>query len=280
MQTFKIAKVVIEKATLYYDKLYDYIIPKEFLNMVSPGVRVLVPFGRGNQKRTGMVMDICEVDEISKLKPIYYVIDKEPVLNSEGIKLVEFLKNRTFCRYYDAINALLPTGMLIRVKYSYHAVSDKEELANKDMTDVYNFIISKKNGADKKVIEKKFPNYDLELILHKLVADGYLIIREVAKRKIQDDTVTMVRLSEIDFDAVNSRKYPKKQRDVIDFLTDVYSASVKEICYYTGVSKTVIDNLEKRNDVIYFEEEVYRNPYKDVDAPLSSNILLNEEQEK
>lgn len=280
MQTFKVAKIAIEKATFYYDKLYDYIIPKEFLNTVVPGIRVLVPFGRGNQKRTGMVMDICEVDEVSRLKPIYFVIDKEPVLNTEAIKLAEFLKNRTFCSYYDAINALLPTGMIIRVKYCYHAVSGKEEPKNNDIADVYNFVLSKKNGAEKNAIEKKFPNYDLELILHKLVSDGYLIMQEVTKRKIQDDTVTMVRLSEIDFDLFSSRKYPKKQRNVIDFLTDVYSASVKEICYYTGVTKTVIDNLEKNKDVIYFEEEVYRNPYKDIETPSSANISLNEEQEK
>ncbi len=280
MQTFKVAKIAIEKATFYYDKLYDYIIPKEFLDSVDTGVRVLVPFGRGNQKRTGMVMSVCEVDEVSKLKPIYFVIDKEPVLNSEGIKLVEFLKNRTFCSYYNAINALLPTGMIMRIKYCYHAVLGKEELKNKDISDIYNFILSKKNGAEKNSIEKKFPNYDLNLILNKLVSEGYLIIKEVARRKIQDETITMVKLSEIDFDSFNGKKYPKKQRDVIDFLTDVYSASVKEICYYTGVTKTVIDNLEKRGDVVYYEEEVYRNPYSDVENPVTENILLNNEQEQ
>lgn len=280
MQTFKIAKIAIEKATFYYDKLYDYIIPKEFYNMVIPGVRVLIPFGRGNRKRTGMVIEVCEVKEVSGLKPVYFAIDKEPVLNSEAIKIVEFLKNRTFCSYYDAINALLPTGMAIRVKYNYHAVDDKEQPLNKDIAVVYNYILSKKNGAEKSNIEKNFPNYDLELILNKLVSDGYLILQEVTNRKIKDDTVTMVRLADMDFDTYNSKSYPKKQREVIDFLTDVYSASVKEICYYTGVTKSVIDNLEKRKDVIYFQEEVYRNPYKDVDEPVLTNISLNEEQEK
>ena len=278
MQTFKVAKIAIEKATFYYDKLYDYIIPKEFIDAVAPGVRVLVPFGRGNQKRTGMVMSICEVNEISKLKPIYFVVDKEPVLNTEGIKLVEFLKNRTFCSYFNAINALLPTGMITRVKYCYYAVPDKQP-SNKDIADVYNFVLSKKNGVEKTNIEKKFPEYDLKLVLDKMVIDGYLRIQEVAKRKIQDDTITMVRLSNDDFDSLSSQKYPKKQRDVIDFLTDVYTASVKEVCYYTGVTKTVIDNLQKRGDVVYFEEEVYRNPYKDVDSSSKANITLNEEQE-
>ena len=276
MQTYLVASVAVDKASVSFDKLYDYKIPEKFSEIVKKGVRVIVPFGHGNKKRTAMVMDVRSSENIVKLKSIDTVLDKEPVLNDEALRLVNFLKNRTFCSYYDAVSAILPTGMTMRVRYIYSVAEDAQIPTDKQGREIFEFVKSKKKGADKSAVDKKFPLYDTELLLQQLVANGFLHVQEDLKRKILDETVVMVRLKDVDF---NTSKLTNKQRSVVDFLSEVYTASLKEVCYYTGVTKVVLDNLAKNNCVEFFEEEVYRNPYDEIEKGLPCEIELNEEQD-
>ena len=45
-----VAKVAVSAAVYAIDKPYDYLIPQEMQEIVKPGCRVLVPFGKGNRK--------------------------------------------------------------------------------------------------------------------------------------------------------------------------------------------------------------------------------------
>ena len=49
------ARVAIEKSTVRFDKLFDYAVPEELAERLQPGCRVIVPFGRGNQKMQALV---------------------------------------------------------------------------------------------------------------------------------------------------------------------------------------------------------------------------------
>lgn len=75
------AEIALEGAALAYDKLYTYLLPTEFQGAAA-GCRVLVPFGRGNTKKQGMIFRVFNTED-SGLKNIYSLIDKTPVLNSE-----------------------------------------------------------------------------------------------------------------------------------------------------------------------------------------------------
>ena len=50
---FIVAKVAISRASYSFDALYSYSVPEELAQKVKSGVRVLVPFGRGNRKAVG-----------------------------------------------------------------------------------------------------------------------------------------------------------------------------------------------------------------------------------
>ena len=70
-----IAKIAVSAANYAIDKPYSYFIPE---NMVlQPGMRVLVPFGRGNRQAEGVVLAVESGDE-SKLKPMTAVWMKNP----------------------------------------------------------------------------------------------------------------------------------------------------------------------------------------------------------
>ena len=53
-----ICAVAVSAATYAIDKLYDYSIPAALVGAVQVGCRVLVPFGRGNKKVEGMVLQL------------------------------------------------------------------------------------------------------------------------------------------------------------------------------------------------------------------------------
>ena len=74
-------------------------------------MRVVVPFGRGNRKSEALVLSVSDKSELSELKCIESVLDSESVLSSEQTKLAIWMSERFFCTVYDAVKAMLPSGM-------------------------------------------------------------------------------------------------------------------------------------------------------------------------
>ena len=107
----KVAKIAVSAATYWLDKPYDYLIPPELTERAVPGVRVHVPFSRGNRRCEGVILAVAEESGYDKLKVILAVLDDAPVLSAEQIKLALFMRERFFCTVYDAVRAMLPAGL-------------------------------------------------------------------------------------------------------------------------------------------------------------------------
>ena len=69
-----VAEVAVESALFYFDRLFSYRIPAEIRQQIRRGVRVLVPFGRGNRKVQGLVFSIKQEDADRQLKSILAVL--------------------------------------------------------------------------------------------------------------------------------------------------------------------------------------------------------------
>lgn len=106
-----VAKIAVSAATYWLDKPYDYLIPSEFSEKAKPGARVYVPFSRGNRKTEGIILAVSEHSDFTRLKAITSVLDDEPILSTEQIKLALFMRERFFCTVYDAVRAMLPAGL-------------------------------------------------------------------------------------------------------------------------------------------------------------------------
>ena len=74
------------------------------------GSMVLVPFGRGSRARMGVVLACDAEPESAKLKFLFDVAPASACLTPELLRLVHFLKERTFCTYYEAVKAVIPYG--------------------------------------------------------------------------------------------------------------------------------------------------------------------------
>ena len=106
----KTVGVAVSNATFHFDKLYTYAVMPDQQDAVRLGSMVLVPFGRGSRARMGVVLACDEEPESSKLKFLFDVAPASACLTPELLRLVHFLKERTFCTYYEAVKAVIPYG--------------------------------------------------------------------------------------------------------------------------------------------------------------------------
>ena len=121
MEKIKIAKIAVSAATFSIDRPYDYRIPESLSDVIVPGVRVIVPFGKGNRRSEGIVLGITGESEYDKLKCVQSVVDKTPVLDSEQLRLALWMRDRFFCTVYEAVKTMLPVGLWVDDKDGHRA---------------------------------------------------------------------------------------------------------------------------------------------------------------
>lgn len=280
MTVRKVAAVAVENSAFSFDKPFSYLLGDD---KCSSGCRVLVPFGRGNKCRQGIVMSVSETGGDEKLKKISQVIDEAPVLNDEMLKLVEWLKERTFCTLFEAAKAVLPSGMCHRTTTTYSAVPSVDVNGlSADEKQIYTYLLSQKGYVDGEKLLKKL-GFSPELsVLEKMVKKGCLIRNFDSVRRTGDLTVKTVRLTEGGREILETtEKLTKKQLNVLDVLNDIGTVSVKELCYFTGFTPSVVQALEKKGLVEIFENEIYRDPYENKTiTPQRNEIILNDEQKQ
>lgn len=261
------AEVAVEGLVYHFDAPYSYKIPVELETSAKPGCRVTVPFGNGNKKKQGLILSVkplIEAENSGKLKFISSVLDSSPLFSSEMLELVIWLKDNTFCTLFEAAKAMLPAGIGLNFVVSYMANSIPKTQISKlkdDELQIFNYL---KDGCSFVKREKLLKDLDLpefSKVPDKMVRDGVLITNVDAKRKTGDLTVKNVRIAVSDEDAEKALStLTAKQKSVFKLLTDIGSASVKEVCYFTGVTQAVVTALNKKGLVEFYDSEVYRKP--------------------
>lgn len=264
----------MEKAAYSFDRIFDYEIPEELIGLIKPGCRVLVPFGRGSKSRQGIVTDLGESEE-DNLKPISKLLDATPVVTEEMISTAKFMKEHYFCTLYDGVKAMLPAGINYKITNLYFAVKAEKEIPlSLYEQQAYDYLLKLKQPQEEEKILDALGFCD-KTVLEELVSKGLVKRTEEAFRKTGDAALKMAALNE-EADFANLKLTPKQQ-EVFEVLETAGSASVKEICYYTGVTQSVVDGLVKKGLVYYYEEEVFRTPKAEV-AETVEPIVLTEEQ--
>ena len=102
-----IAQLAVAAAVYAIDKPYSYRVPEGM--QVQPGLRVLVPFGRGNRRSEAVVLALQDTAQ-RDLKVIERALDDAPILSQAQLQLAAFMKERYFCTFYEAVKAILPAG--------------------------------------------------------------------------------------------------------------------------------------------------------------------------
>ena len=90
---------------------FTYRIPSEFLDLVKPGIRVIVQFGR-QKVVTGLVDKVHQnPPEVYTAKPLLDILDSEPIVTPPQIQMMKWLNEYYMCTYGEVLNAGLPSGL-------------------------------------------------------------------------------------------------------------------------------------------------------------------------
>ena len=279
-----IARIAVSAATFAIDKPYSYFVPPSM--HLQPGVRVMVPFSRSNRRVEGVVLEVGEGRE-ENLKPVEQVLDEEPVLSPTMLQLAAFLRGRCFCTYFDVVRAMLPGGLWFEAKDSYTLTPDRswEEKPPRQPDALKILEALRENGgtASGTKLSGLMEEDAFEKAAAYLLRKKWITAQRSLSRKTRDKTekiaVLGVEVSAALAFAASRSKAAAMQRRVIELLCSVGSASVKDICYYTGCGTQTVNRLTALGLIQLQERQVLRCR-EITPAKIHGSVVLNPEQEE
>lgn len=280
------ASVAVDKCLYPFDRIYDYLVPSSLEGKVFVGQPVLVPFGKGNRKRVAMIFGLEEKTcDPQKLKSLAGFSGSGVSMNSEQLRLTVWLKENTFCTYFDAIRTILPPGLnfSVREEYELNEISQEQYTA---LSESEKKLLDKLKAAKNAnrlsaAVNQAAIVSESETALDGLRNIGAVKSVDVIKRRVGDETERMVRFAEGYEDNPKYKNLTPKQRKVTETVEQYESASVKELCYICSVTSVVIKNLVKNG---IFEEYDYTlsraETAKYTVEKSPSEIILSEKQQE
>lgn len=267
------ALVAIENTVYSIDILYSYAIPDDLIAVCKKGCRVVVPFGRGNLPRVGVVLDFEEGTKPG-LKPILSVADQSPMLNDEMLKMVSFLKERTFCTYFDAVKAIIPFGLNIKLNELLIANKNYDKELSKDEKSVLN-ILEQNGGKMTPISFCDNCGIDINSSFYKGLLKKKIILKDYSfSQKMEDyflKTVTFI-------SGEKPKRLTPNQNKAYEYIKIKGTTTLKDVTQNTGVAVQTVRTLENKGVISVSDMPYYRGIAQNI-AKKDVKINLTDEQE-
>ena len=287
METADMVKVAVSAAPYSIDKPYSYLVPDALAAAAVPGVRVMVPFGRGNKESEGLILARVQEPKLPGSKAIRQILDPEPVLDKAGIDLALWMRGRYFCTVFEAVKTILPAGLWYGLREIWSLAMEPETARSTAVGipgawQVLDLLEKQGGKADIRVLRDALGD-GAEKPLKAMKKAEILTCETDAKRKIADKSHRMVELAVNTEDAYAltepKRRSAPARYEVVNFLATAGRTPAAEVSYYTGASSRTLKTMEKAGLIAFSEEEELRVPSLD-DVEPGPEIVLNEEQQR
>ena len=287
METADMVKVAVSAAPYSIDKPYSYLVPESLAAAAVPGVRVMVPFGRGNKESEGLILARVQEPKLPGSKAIRQILDPEPVLDKAGIDLALWMRGRYFCTVFEAVKTILPAGLWYGLREIWSLAMEPETARSTAVGipgawQVLDLLEKQGGKADIRVLRDALGD-GAEKPLKAMKKAEILTCETDAKRKIADKSHRMVELAVNTEDAYAltepKRRSAPARYEVVNFLATAGRTPAAEVSYYTGASSRTLKTMEKAGLIAFSEEEELRVPSLD-DVEPGPEIVLNEEQQR
>ena len=287
METADMVKAAVSAAPYSIDKPYSYLVPESLAAAAVPGVRVMVPFGRGNKESEGLILARVQEPKLPGSKAIRQILDSEPVLDKAGIDLALWMRGRYFCTVFEAVKTILPAGLWYGLREIWSLAMEPEAARSAAVGipgawQVLDLLEKQGGKADIRVLRDALGD-GAEKPLKAMKKAEILACETGAKRKIADKSHRMVELAVNTEDAYAltepKRRSAPARYEVVNFLATAGRTPAAEVSYYTGASSRTLKTMEKAGLIAFSEEEELRVPSLD-DVEPGPEIVLNEEQQR
>ena len=278
-----VAKIAVSAATFAIDKPYSYWIPEGM--ELQPGMRVSVPFGRGNKRCEGVVLSV-EGGSPDGLKSVERCLDSQPLLSMTMLRLAAFMRDRYFCTFYDTIRAMLPGGLWFAASETYELTEDRswqeKNLRQKDALALLTHLCDLGGRTEGQALRQTVEDEEaFEAAISYLLKKKWIRAEQNFQRRTGDRTEQVASLASPVEEAMEyAHQRPRSaamQKAVLELLCNLGSVSVKELCYFTGAKPATVKRLRDLGYVTLEDREVLRcREIKPADV--STELVLNAEQ--
>jgi primosomal protein N' (replication factor Y) (superfamily II helicase) len=267
-----IASVIVDVPAKQTDRPFDYRIPDHLEGVITPGMRVVVPFGP--RKIQGFVISIQASSEFEKLRDIIAPMDIVPVLNDELLQLGDWLSEETLCYRISAYQVMLPAALKAKYEKRIRLTTDRNLLPPIlqnvfQMSSTVSF-----DGIEKdawKALQKEIANGHVEFIYE---------VKERVNKKKRKYILPHVTLQEL----IDSLKLlsiqATKQREIIEFfISKPNPVPLQQLMNELNTSSSAIKGLVNKGILREEEVEVYRDPYENRVFERTTALPLTSEQQ-
>ena len=241
----------------------------------------MVPFGAGNRKTEGIVLELQEEEASRQLKTIAHVFDDEVVLQPQQKALALWMCRRYFCTFFQAANALFPPGVWNRKAETYLP----GELSDEGLPPKKLRIMTALRQAGKPLtageLKKLLQPEDIKKELSQLVKSGHVTVQQQFQQNVREKKITMLRLTlplEQALGQIGKGVMKERREKVLRVIHQAGQLPEKEVCYLTGMGTALIRRLVTLGILTAESVQVSRMP-KLLKTETPEPISLNEQQQ-
>lgn len=275
-----IAEVYIDIPANPVNKPFDYRIPDYLDEVIQPGMRVTVPFGR--TRRLGFVTGLKEQSEFKQLRAIDSIEDHAPVLTQELLDVGLWLAEATLCATVTAFQAMLPAAMKAEYKKMLQ-VEESEQLKAEDPGLAKIF----ETGRQLSWTEITKNNPELLKRINRVLKKGLLSIHQLVRNQANAKKVitvsAAVSLERLKEEVSQLSDRAKRQKEVLNlFIGKSEDASYKptmNALVQNGLSREAITRLADKSLLRLEQIEQFRDPYANY-VQQTQPLDLTDEQHK
>ena len=280
-----IAQLAVAAAVYAIDKPYSYRVPEGM--QVQPGLRVLVPFGRGNRRSEAGVLALQDTAQ-RDLKVIERALDDAPILSQAQLQLAAFMKERYFCTFYEAVKAILPAGVWFAEKKTLTLAPGAQDklppgMANSGAARLVQLLTDLGGSAPERTLRQQFESpQTFDAAVQALRKRSLLREDASLTQKTNEKTIKVAALAvsaeEAEQFAAKKQISAPLQAALLRLLCVVGAGPCRELCDLTGASMQTISRLAKLGLIETHEQEQLRSPKRE-DVPSAGPLTLNAEQQ-
>jgi primosomal protein N' (replication factor Y) len=275
----QLAQVIVDVPTMQTNQPYTYQVPTRLENQIKLGMRVVVPFGNGKRQVQGFVVGLDQPTQYDgQLKPISALMDLQPVVNDEMLKLSKWLADQTYAFWISSIYTMLPN--MLKAK-STRVVKLIDEVDEQVAFDVF-------HGKDELDFATVQSEPQIVSLLLKLQRQGKVKFEYLVADKAKAKTTVGIQ-PQLDFEGLEDARTSlhsnaHAQNRLLSYLQSIVGKTVKQTDAekVSGLKAATFNIGAQKGWLKKVPVEVYRTPGSEGQLPddhhLAKPLELNDEQ--
>jgi primosomal protein N' (replication factor Y) len=268
---------------------FTYLLPAGLQENIKIGSRLLVPFGKRNMTGYAVALhstlDPALEIEPDALKEAIELLDEEPLLTGEILKLTQWTADYYASSWGEVLKASLPAGINASVEQVVAITAKgRDELirissAQTAKAQVLKFL-GESGEISQRELSKKFGVSSAQRAVRELIKNGWASsFQRTLTMQVKPKRRKAVRLLPPELHQKSAKALTEAQTKIVETLLAANGEIIfTDLIEKADVGASAINTLAKRGIVEIFVQEVMRDPLADARLPDILDLTLTSEQ--